>query len=232
MVSTTLFEAWAGEPRSRRGFRQVLATSGGETPPFGHCLAETSSFDLLCGIGHRGDNHDTHDPRIWRGNNLLEQALSTVHALLRHSTAGSAHTSFPPHVCTPISSEEVHEIDPAALPHLRVSARACADPPSEFSTYFFDALTDHSADVLAITPCVVRDLAEASCLRLTGGALTEAPFRSMALLYLPPKLPSTVALPLSRLLMWRVFGHRLPSNFHRSRRLGEDYIGWSGHRPF
>ena len=54
-------------------------------------LAEASRLDQMWGIGLRADDPDAHDPHLWRENNLLGQALSTVRDLLRHNMDGLAH---------------------------------------------------------------------------------------------------------------------------------------------
>ena len=57
-------------------------------------LAEAGLFDPIWGLDLWADDPDAHDPRLWRGKNLLGQALSTVRDLLRRSTDGR-HTPSP-----------------------------------------------------------------------------------------------------------------------------------------
>ena len=136
-------------------------------------LAEASRFEQVWGIGLRADDPDAHDPRLWRGNNVLGQALSTVRDLLRHNTDGSAHPSSFPQLCTPTLSEGIYEMNPAPLLHLRVSSRACPRPPSEISIHFSDAPGDHSPDVLAVAPCAVPALADTLSPAEHGPSLVE-----------------------------------------------------------
>ena len=126
-------------------------------------LPEPSLFDQVRGIGLRANDPDAHDPHLWRGNNFLGQALSTVRDLLRHNTDELAHPSSSPQFCTPTN--------PATPTRLRVSARACPGPPSEFSTHFSDAPADHSPDVLAVASCAASTLADTPSLLKHGPGL-------------------------------------------------------------
>ena len=68
-------------------------------------------------------------------------------------------------------------MNPAPLTRLRVSARACPSPPSEFSTDFSGTLADHSPDVLAVAFCAAPTLANTVSLAehgpgLVGGTIT------------------------------------------------------------
>ena len=90
---------------------------------------------------------------------------------------GLAHPSSSPQFCTPIQPEGIHQINPAPLTRLRLSARACPGPPSEFSIHFSDAPADHSPDVLAVTSCAAPTSADTPSLPehgpgLVGGTIT------------------------------------------------------------
>ena len=140
-------------------------------------LAEASSFGQVWGMGLRADDLDAHDPHLWRGNNLLGQALSTAGDLLRHNMDGLAHPSSSPQFCTLILSEGNDEINPAPLTRLWRSARACPDPPSDFFTHSFGAPADHSPDVLAVASCAAPTPEDTPSLPehgpgLVGGTIT------------------------------------------------------------
>ena len=140
-------------------------------------LAEASSFGQVWGMGLRADDLDAHDPHLWRGKNLLGQALSTAGDLLRHNMDGLAHPSSSPQFCTLILSEGNDEINPAPLTRLWRSARACPDPPSDFFTHSFGAPADHSPDVLAVASCAAPNPEDTPSLPehgpgLVGGTIT------------------------------------------------------------
>ena len=79
-------------------------------------LAEASPLDPVWGIGLRADDPRASDPRMWRGSNLLGEALSAVREIIRESQAGLAHPASSRQHCTPTGSTNTDEISTAPPP--------------------------------------------------------------------------------------------------------------------
>ena len=75
---------------------------------------------------------------------MLGKALSTVRDTLCSGEAGLVHASSH-QFCTPTTTDRIHEIS-SVPPRPSAVACACPGPSLEFSTYFSDALADHSPE--------------------------------------------------------------------------------------
>ena len=51
-------------------------------------MAEARPLDLVLGIGLRADDPRANDPRQWRGNSLLGEAISAVREAIREVRPG------------------------------------------------------------------------------------------------------------------------------------------------
>ena len=74
-------------------------------------LAEASPLDPVWGIGLRADVAD--DPRQWRGNHLLGEALSAIREAIRDSETWLAHPASSGRFRTPTGNTGIHEISSA-----------------------------------------------------------------------------------------------------------------------
>ena len=72
--------------------------------------AEASLLDPVWGIGIRVDDPRANDPRLWRGRNLLSEALSAVQEAIRDSETGLAHPASSGRCRTPTGNAGMHEI--------------------------------------------------------------------------------------------------------------------------
>ena len=107
-------------------------------------LAKASPVGSVWGIGLRADDPRAKDPRQWRGENLLGEALSAVRQAIRDSETGLTHPASAGRFCTPTGNAGIHEISSAPQSCSLTTASACQGPLSEFSTYFSDAPADQS----------------------------------------------------------------------------------------
>ena len=122
-------------------------------------LAEASPLDPVWGIDLRADDPRANDPRQWRGNNFLGEALSAVREVIRDSETGLAHLVSAGRFRIPTGNAGIHEISSALQPCSLTAASACQGPPSEFSTYLSDSPADQSQKGLEIASGVGPALA-------------------------------------------------------------------------
>ena len=92
-------------------------------------LAEASPLDPVWGIGLRADNPRANDPRQWRGQKLLGEALSAVREELRDSETGLANPASVGRFRTPTRNAGIHEISSAPQSCSLTAACACQGPP-------------------------------------------------------------------------------------------------------
>ena len=122
-------------------------------------LAKASPVGSVWGIGLRADDPRAKDPRQWRGENLLGEALSAVRDAIRDSETGLAHLASAGRCRTLTGNAGIHDISSVPQSCSSTAASACQGPPSEFSIYFSDAPADQSQDVLETAAGVVPGLA-------------------------------------------------------------------------
>ena len=75
-------------------------------------LAEASPLDPVWGIGLRADDPRAKDPRQWRGETFLGEALSAVREEIRDCETGLANPASAGRVRTPTGNTGIHEIRP------------------------------------------------------------------------------------------------------------------------
>ena len=73
-------------------------------------LTEASPLDPVWGTGLRADDPQAKDPRQWRENNLLGEALSAVREEIRDSDTGLANPSSAGRFCSPTGNTGTHDI--------------------------------------------------------------------------------------------------------------------------
>ena len=117
------------------------------------------AMGMLVMFMNKRDTTRANDPRQWRGQKLLGDALAAVLEDICESEAGSAHPASSRWFRTPTENAEIHEISSAPQSCSLTAASACHGPLSEFSTYFSDALADQSREVLKIASGVGPGLA-------------------------------------------------------------------------
>ena len=138
---------------------------------------------------------------MWRGKNLLGEALSDVREAIRERETGLAHPASSRRFRTPTGNVGIHEISSAPQSCSLTVASVCQGPLSEFSTYFSDAPDDQSQERLEIAsgvgpglelsehgPCLVGgtvtldDVSFTSKIAIHSGGDAMAPYRCAALL--------------------------------------------------
>ena len=92
-------------------------------------LAEASPLDPVWGTGLRADDPQAKDPRQWRENNLLGEALSAVREEIRDSDTGLANPSSAGRFCSPTGNTGTHEILSAPQSCSLNAASACQGSP-------------------------------------------------------------------------------------------------------
>ena len=75
-------------------------------------LADASPLGPVWGIGLRADDPRAKDPRQWRGETLLGEALSAVREEIRDCETGLANPASAGRVRTPTGNTGIHEIRP------------------------------------------------------------------------------------------------------------------------
>ena len=120
------------------------------------------------GFGLRADDPRAKCPRRWRG-----EALSAVREEIRNTETGLANPASASRFHTPTGNAVIHEISSAPQSCSLTAASGCQGPLQKFPTYFSDAPTDQSQEVLEIASGVGPGLAlseHGPC--LVGGTVT------------------------------------------------------------
>ena len=91
-------------------------------------LAKASPVGSVWGIGLRADDPRAKDPRQWRGENLLGEALSAVRDAIRDSETGLAHLASVGPFRTPTEKTGIHKISSAPQSCSFTAASACQGP--------------------------------------------------------------------------------------------------------
>ena len=115
-----------------------------------HRLAEASPHDKLWGIGLSACDYRASSPSIWRGSNLLGQALEHVRETLRSETMPQIFGFLPTDATGPMGhpGDTVFEVNP--ITRIRLNTAPVAEPPHNaiLSALMDSVPDDHAPEVL------------------------------------------------------------------------------------
>ena len=99
-------------------------------------LVEASPYDLIRGIGYSADHVSARQPPLWRGFNLLDKTLQTVHHLFRdRAPPPTRHQLLSPQSISPSSRDCIFEVGPSTRQRLCPEDTSAAASSSGFPLY-------------------------------------------------------------------------------------------------